>query len=393
MLSKIQDGGRAVLQMARLVGDTMRRCPRALWWGAAQLVAVALTTLFLVRPPGVLVVLGEPQQVQTTNPKVGVHTRLMDEVEAWKVQRTLTLVREMGASWIVEYFPWAYIENTPGEYDWDHSDMIMAHAANQGLTVIARLGMTPAWARPDPAVQETTFTYLDETAYAEFAAFAAAFAARYGDIAPYLIIWNEPNLSFEWGFRPVDPEGYVKLLSVVYPAVHAAHPHVQVLAGALAPTLEPEGSPAGLNDLLYLERMYQAGGAAYFDALAAHAYGLVFPPETEPAPELLNFRRVELLREIMVRYGDADKPIFVTESGWNDHPRWTWAVKPAQRVSYTLAAYAWAQTEWPWCPAVVMWVFRTPVPLRNYQDYFAFVTSDFRERPVYTFARQEFTGH
>lgn len=372
---------------------TWRRAPRSLWVGLVQSVGLLLLATLIIRPPGVLVALGPPQRVQTTNSKVGVHTRLIDEVEAWKVQRTLILAREMGASWIVEYFPWAYIETAPGRYDWRHSDMIIAHAANQGLTVIARLGMTPAWARPDPAVQETTFTYLDEVAYVDFAAFAAAFAARYGDTVRYIIVWNEPNLSFEWGFRPVDPEGYVDLLAAVYPAVRNANSQVQVLAGALAPTLEPEGSPAGLNDLLYLERMYQAGGAAYFDALAAHAYGLVFPPEMSPAPELLNFRRVELLRDIMMRYGDAEKPIFVTESGWNDHPRWTWAVKPAQRVSYTLEAFHWAQSEWPWCPALVMWVFRTPAPLRNYQDYFAFVTSDFRERPVYTFARQEFVGH
>ena len=43
-----------------------------------------------------------------------------------------------------------------------------------------------------------------------------------------------------------------------------------MLAGALAPTLEPAGSPNGMNDLVYLERMYQAGAAAYFDALAIH---------------------------------------------------------------------------------------------------------------------------
>lgn len=361
------------------------------WTSILQLVALILLMTFLVRPPGVLVVLGEPQQVQTTNPKVGVHTRLMDEVELWKIQRTLVLAREMGAAWIVEYFPWAYIEPEAGHYDWSHSDAIIAHAANQGLMVIARLGMVPEWARPDPEIQETTFTYLDEPAYEQFAAYAAAFAARYGDTVPYIIIWNEPNLSYEWGFRPVDPESYVKLLATVYPLVHQAHPNVKLLAGALAPTLEPEGSPAGLNDLLYLERIYEADGAAYFDGLAAHAYGLVFPPEAAPAPELLNFRRVELLRELMVRYGDADKPVFVTEGGWNDHPRWTWSVKPAQRVTYSLGAYALALDQWSWCPAVALWVFRTPTPLRNYQDYFAFVTSDFRERPIYTFAQQEFT--
>ena len=358
--------------------------PPVLLWGTLLLVVCASSS-----PPGILVALGLPQTVRTTNTKVGVHTRLSDEVEEWKVQRTLALVREMGASWVVEYFPWAYIEPEKGRYDWQHSDMLIEHAQNQGLTVIARLGLVPAWARPDPDEQETTFTYLDAEHYADFAGFVAAFVARYQGTVEHVIIWNEPNLSFEWGYRPVDPQAYAELLRMVYPAAHAANPDVVVLAGALAPTLEPEGSVAGLNDLLYLEKLYQAGVDPYFDALAAHAYGLVFPPETSPSPELLNFRRVELLREVMDQYGDEEKPIYVTESGWNDHPRWAWAVKPAQRITYTLGAYDWAKTHWPWCPVVATWVFRTPVSLHNYQDSFSFVTPDFRHRPIYGAVRAE----
>jgi len=301
-----------------------------------------------------------PQVVRSTNPKVGVHTRLTDEVEAWKIQRTLSMVREMGASWIVEYFPWAYIEPSPGRYDWSHADLVVAHARNQGLTIIARLGLVPAWARPDSEAGETTDTYLDEAHYRDFARFVGAFVSHYASDIRYIILWNEPNLSFEWGYRPVDPDAYVALLREAYQAAHEASPDVVVLAGALAPTLEPPGSPAGLNDLLYLEAMYQAGGGAYFDALAAHAYGLSFAPDVPPSEDLLNFRRVELLRKLMVSYGDGMKQIFVTEAGWNDHPRWQWGVPPGVRVSYTLGAYEWAATRWPWCPVVAMWVFRTP---------------------------------
>ena len=339
-------------------------------------------------PPQVLVTMGPRAMVQTTHPKIGVHTRLTDEVEAWKIQRTLIEVREMGAPWIVEYFPWAYIEPEEGRYDWTHSDLIIKHARNQGLTVIARLGMVPAWARPDPEERETTFTYLDREQYPAFAAFVGAFVDRYQDEVAHVIIWNEPNLSFEWGYRPVDPEGYTRLLEAAYDAAHAANPDVVVLGGALAPTLEPAGSPAGLNDLRYLEAMYEAGAADAMDGLAAHAYGLAFAPETAPAEELLNFRRVELLREIMVAYGDEDAPIYVTEAGWNDHPRWTWGVSPGARIQYTLGAYRWAAAEWPWCPVVAMWMFRTPRPQHNYQDGYAFVTPDFRARPIYDAVRE-----
>lgn len=353
---------------------------------------LALMVFFLwcLRPPGVLVVVGPPQEVVTTNPLVGVHTRLTDEVEEWKIQRSLEMVREMGAPWIVEYFPWAYIEPEPDRYDWKHPDLVVEHACAQGLTIIARVGYVPAWARPDPRQQETTPNYLDAEHYQDFAAFVAAFLARYRGRVNHLIVWNEPNLSLEWGYRPVDPAAYVELLKTVYPAAHAANSEVVVLAGALAPTLEPPGSPAGLNDLDYLEAMYAVGAAPYFDALAVHAYGLGFPPEADPAPEVVNFRRTELLRAVMVAHGDAWKPVYVTESGWNDHPRWARAVRPAQRIAYTIGAYEFARQSWPWCRCVAMWAFRFPAPLHNFQDYYAFVTADFRPKPIYL-AVQEYT--
>lgn len=348
-----------------------------------MLAALALFLLGYALPAPVQIILGPPQHVVTANPFVGVHTRLTDEVEEWKIRRTLQMVREMGAPWVVEFFPWPYLEPKQDRFDWDHADKVVRHAENQGLTLIARLGWTPAWARPQPQVKETALTYLDAEHYDDFADFVATFVARYKGRVSHVIIWNEPNLTLEWGYRMVDTAEYVEMLKVVYPRAHAANPDVIVLAGALAPTLEPEGSMAGLNDLIYLEQMYAAGAAPYFDALAAHAYGFTSSPETPPAPDVLNFRRVELLREIMVAHGDREKPVYVTEAGWNDHPFWIHRVRPTQRVAYTIAAYEWARQNWPWCRCVAMWAFRYPVPTPGYQDHYAFVTTDFEPRVIY----------
>jgi len=357
---------------------------------------LVLFILMAIRPPYVLVVPDPPQQVTTTNPIAGVHTRLTDEVEGWKIQRTLRMVRQMGTPWVVEYFPWPYIEPEEDQFAWGHSDVVIKVAENQGLTVIARLGWVPGWARPEEsegkAGQATTLTYLTPERYDEFADFVADFVARYRGRVNHVIIWNEPNLSFEWGYRPVDPQGYADLLRQVYPRAHAANPDVVVLAGALAPTLEPEGSAAGMSDLVYLNRLYEAGAAPYFDALAVHAYGQTSPPEEPPARDAINFRRVELLRDSMLAYGDVEKPVYVTEAGWNDHPRWTGAVSPAQRIEYTIGAYEWARNRWPWCEAVVMWAFRYPAPTYSYQDNYAFVTTDFEPRVIYLEV-QEYTGN
>lgn len=323
--------------------------------------------------------LGPQRTVQTINPKVGIHTRLTDEVEPWKVKRTLEMVREMGAPWIVEYFPWAYSEPRPGQYDWTHADLVVDHATRQGITVIARIGYVPEWARP----AETTPLFLPDESFDAYARFAAAFAARYAGRVESLIIGNEPNLALEWGYQPPDAARYTALLRTVYPLVKQAAPDMQVLAGALAPTNAPPGSTDAVNDLTFLQQMYDAGAAPYFDLLAIHAYGWHAEPDAEPAPDAINFRRSELLRAIMVANGDGAKQAMITEGGWNDHPRWTRAVRPAQRIAFTLRAYELAQ-EWPWLDAMALWVFRFPWDQKSYQDYFAFVRTDFEPKPIYT---------
>ncbi len=366
------------------------------WRGVLiRMVLLALLLIWL-RPAPPRAVLGPPQTVTTTQPLLCIHTRLTDEVDEWKIQRSLQMVRELGADTIVEFFPWAYAEPEEGAFDWEHFDRIIRHAENQGLHVIARLGYVPAWARPEPDPnspaaldggrgQDTTLNYLEDDRFPDFARYVAAFAARYAGTVDHLIIWNEPNLTFEWGYRQVSPAGYVELLRQSYLAAKEANPEVIVLAAPMAPTLEPEDSPWGMNDLLFIQRMYEAGAADYFDAMAVHTYGFTFPPEAEPGPDILNFRRIELIRAIMVENGDADKPIFVTETGWNDHPRWTKAVRPAQRIRYTIDSYEWTEQHMPYVEKLCQWALRYPAPTHSYPDNFTFLTPDFRPRPIYRF--------
>ena len=376
-------------------------------------VGLALWLLSLVQPPQLLVTLGEQQTVVTRNPLAGVHTLFVNEVEEWKIQRGLAMIREMGGSWAVEFLPWAYMEGRKGQHDWSSAERIVRHANRQGVQLIARLGYVPDWARPDPNTLATTITYLDREHYEDFARFAAAFAAHFKGQVHYIVLWNEPNLTGEWGMRPVDPAGYVEMLRVVYPAIKQANPDVTVLVGALAPTLEPPGSSQGLNDLVYLEEMYSAfneserinewGDAQSsivnpksaignrqssivnrpYDAWAVHSYGRTLPHSDPPAPDRINFRRAELLREIMVKYGDADVPVYITESGWNDDPRWVFAVTPAQRIEYTLGAWDYAQANWPWARCVAMWVFKHPAPAYSYRDRYTFVTPSLEPLPIY----------
>jgi len=197
------------------------------------------------------------------------------------------------------------------------------------------------------------------------------------------VIWNEPNLSFEWGYRPPDPAAYTRLLKAAYRAAKEADPGLMVLAAGLAPTLAPPGSEWGMNDLEFLQGMYAAGARGAFDGIALHAYGMSFPPDDPPSLEALNFSRVELVREVMVQNGDAGLACFITEAGWNDNRRWARAVSPGLRVEYTVRAYEKA-LDWPWCEAIAMWAFRYPWPAHTYQDNFTFVSPEFIPKAVYS---------
>lgn len=362
---------------------------------------VALAWLLLqVQPAPLLVTLGSQQTVTTRNPLAGMHTRYVDEAEAWKIQRGMAMQREMGAPWLVEFFPWAYYERNKGQFDWAGADRIIDHANRQGLRVIARLGFVPAWARP----VDTTSTHLDSANYQYFADFAAAFAARYQGRVDHIVVWNEPNLNNEWGMRRVDPADYVAMLRVVYPAIKKANPNAVVLAGALAPTIERNRDVA-LSDLEFLEEMYAAVDEQYaacvmrdtscvmrpFDALAAHSYGTTFAPADAPDPQRINFRRVELLRELMTKHGD-DSPVFITETGWNDDANWVNGVTPVQRIRYTIDALDYAQTNWHWVRCVAFWVFKLPAPARGYRDHFTFVTPSLEPLPIYEEVKKVLAG-
>jgi hypothetical protein len=346
----------------------------------AVLLATILTLQFWSQRAPRPLHLPEQQRVETNNPKIGVHTRLAGYADEGYAARTLDQVREMGASWVVELFPWAYTQpRSQHGYDWAGFDMVVQHAERQGLTVVARLDLVPAWARPSGSSDRL----LDQDHYDEYAEYVAAFLTRYRPHGVrHVIIWNEPNLAFEWGGRRPDPAAYAALLKVVYPRAKAAAPDAVVLAGGLAPVPDAGDGTAAMNDLVYLNQLYAAGAAPYFDMLAAHSYGLRQPPEARPDPATSNFRRVELLREIMAAHGDAAKRVMITEGGWNDSPRWINAVLPSQRLRWTVEAYAMAK-EWDWLEAMCLWQFATPWSAHTYQDNWSFVAPDGTPKAIY----------
>ncbi|HEU5316737.1 MAG TPA: beta-galactosidase, partial [Chloroflexota bacterium] len=318
-----------------------------------------------------------------------VNTQLELEPDRESVRRSLRMIKAAGFGWIRQQFAWEGIEtSSKGRYDWTRSDALIDAATESGIDVLARLDLPPEWARPPGSYK--THPPRDVR---DFGDFVAAFTQRYAGRVRYVQLWNEPNLNEEWGRGGVDPGGYVELLRAGYEGAKRGNPIVRVLSGALAQTLEPDDpSASGLDDLLYLERMYLAGAAPYFDVLAANAYGLTTGPDDRRASaEQANFPRLLLVRDVMLRHGDGAKSVWVAEFGWNALPAdWTgepspWGqVPPERQAAYIVSAYERAASEWPWLGPMALWLFRRPhAAARDPTPFFALVDGDWNPRPAY----------
>lgn len=264
--------------------------------------------------------------------------------------QTLETLHDNGLTWLRQPVTWADLEPAPGQFDWSKLDRVAEQIGNlpDKMKLILVLQTTPAWARPLNTPLNTPPTEVSD-----FGNFARALAERYGDRIDYYQIWHEPNLSANWGNAFVDPSRYTDLLREAALNIRTADPQAVILTAALAPTLE--NGPLNLNELTYLDQLYQAKAERWFDVVAGQAYGFDAEPADPARPDSLNFRRLELLRQVMLNHGDAATPIWATAFGWNALPTdWTGSPSPWEsntqqvQASRTAAAIAQARHDWPW---------------------------------------------
>lgn len=181
-------------------------------------------------------------------------------------------------------------------------------------------------------------------------------------------VHNEPNLGTEWNNNP-DPWQYTQVLRVVYTQIKAINPTIIVVSGGLAPTFTtPNGR--SYDDLDFARVMFDNNAGDYFDVFGYHPYGYNAPPEQAPSEDLLNFRRVELIRELM-REHHINKQIWLTEFGWLRDPAedgvscshsdpnivdFVWMLVDGRtQGDYIVRAFAYADRNWSWAGPTFLW--------------------------------------
>lgn len=287
----------------------------------------------------------------------GIQTFLWWDKSA--AQLHMDWVRLMVFSHVKQIFAWKDIEPKKGEFNFERADELLGELETKGLKVVARLSDVPQWAHPSvQGVKRVDYVDAPPDDLRDWADFCGALAGRYkGRIAAYQV-WNEPNLAREWGGKPPDAAGYVALLKACSAAIRAADPQAIIISAGLAPTgtWNQQATP----DDMFFQQMYDAGFQNHMDVAGVNAPGYNNPPEISPdeaeargQQRFGTFRRVEDLREIMVRNDDVGRQMAILEMGWTQdpiHPDYSWfAVSEETQADYFVRAYQYAADHWrPW---------------------------------------------
>lgn len=264
----------------------------------------------------------------------------------------LDWVRLLSFSHVKQTFAWSDLEPQPGDWDWEQADRILSEVLRRGLRLVVRLGQVPSWAR-EPQHHGTRDA--PPASITAWSGYCRNVAQRYaGKVAAYQI-WNEPNLSREWGGERPNPAEYVRVLAACSQAIRAVDPGAVLVSAGLAPT--GTHNDDALPDDIYFDHMYRNGFQDYIDVVGAHAPGYA-PPEIGPDDEAalqrwFTFRRIEDLRKIMLNYHDEARQMAIMEFGYTTeqiNPDYRWfSVTEAEQAELMVRAYEYAIANWrPW---------------------------------------------
>jgi polysaccharide biosynthesis protein PslG len=292
--------------------------------------------------------------------------------------RTAVLDRlhSAGVTWVRIDVSWAGIEDSAkgARNAWYIStvDFCVNQARARGLNVLVTLWMTPDWANGGRGNFVPPSNPQD---YADFAEWAAGH--WHGRVQAWEV-WNEPdpNQSFWQG----TVGQYVNLLQAAYPSFKTGDQTAKVVLGA----------PSS-NDDAWIRQVYSLGAKNSFDVLATHPYqGLAdAPPEHRDDNHRWWFTHLPAVRQVMIDYLDATKPIWFTEFGWSAHanwdgiPNWERGVTQAEQADYLIRAIQYTGTNYPYVPVMFWYKERSnPGGSDVHQEGYGFLNADLSERPV-----------
>lgn len=258
-----------------------------------------------------------------------------------------------------------------------------AHAA--GIEVLMPIADgVPYWASADPAKYEDGSgrhwnKYWRPVKMADYADFVRYVVNRYSAKGVHVYeVWNEPNLKHFWPSGP-SASDYVSMLKPAYAAIKQADPGATVVLGGLSK-----------NDAVFMDNLYRAGAAPYFDVAAVHPYSGAVDPTTcwnDPltgAPAKDAFCGIEAVRSTMVAHGDSGTPMWLTEFGWSTASS-TYGVTELKQAEFLTKAFAKLES-YPYVTKAFWYTFRNVYWLKDDPSSFGantgLIRTDFTAKPA-----------
>ncbi len=304
----------------------------------------------------------------------GVQAHMVHNDQAGQV---MAMTAGMGFGWVKQQVEWKVFEPDPGNYQWGALDGIVNAANGAGISLLFSTVNSPPWAR-EPGFDPNVGGPPQDPQ--TFARFNGALAGHYcGSALKAIEVWNEQNLHYEWGNKPLNPGEYVALLAPSYASIKAACPSMLVISGALTPA--GNNGNLAMDDFAYLDGMFAAGVNNYADGIGAHPSGYNVPPsntwETACAAIQVSgnsfngacdsphhswsFRStMEGYRQRAVNAGAGNKRIWATEFGWAAggafHPAYAYANDNSfeEQAAWTVEAYQMMRN-WGWAGPAFLW--------------------------------------
>ncbi len=203
-----------------------------------------------------------------------------------------------------------------------------------------------------------------------FADYAAAAAQSVVAQHPLFELWNEWNLAAKKD-AAFSPENYLALAEAARPAVKRVAPNAPFLVGAL-------GDDLGWT---WTEKMLRTGILQYADGASIHLYNFCMGPSKRTSAEVID-RLTAFHRLVSQASGNADFPIYVTETGWTTATNKCGVSEQAQ-ADNTAQLILWASTAARWLKGI--WLYELKDSGRNpseLEDNFGLYRFDNSPKPV-----------
>jgi len=247
------------------------------------------------------------------------------------------VAKQLGMTWVKQQVRWDHFSAGPGQMDWSGYDAMVDAASERGLKVLMSVVGAPDWSH----------TYIDANPQAAppddlalYATFVGELVDRYKGRIHAIEVWNEQNLDREWDTaQGVNAAAYVEMLRLAYQVVKSRDASIIVVSGALSPVGASATDPANPNrviymdDMLYFQKMIDAGFLQYTDCVGAHHNGINMPPDVawdagyndaqaqfrgpfDNPDHSWSFKSTLWGYHDLIQKTGANKPLCVTEFGW-----------------------------------------------------------------------------